>query len=192
MMTCGIYEIWIDKYFYQGSSFNIEDRIKRHQYELRNGIHGNKKMQNVFNKYEAFSWQILVECDKTSVRDYEQDYIDANWGDKKYLNASKSAYHPLQEKPWNKGLKGACSEETRKLMSEIKLGNTFKRGKKASENTRNIISKSLIGNTRRCVKVQYEGIQYSSIGEACEALGVSRKVFSRMLKNSKGGSLANF
>jgi group I intron endonuclease len=187
-MTCGVYEIWIDKYFYQGSSFNIEDRIKRHRYKLNNGIHGNKKMQNVFNKHsKAFSWQILVECDKSVTRDYEQDYIDANWGDKLYLNASKSAAHPLQDKPWNKGLKDTISDETRKVLSDKKLGNTFRRGKKASDETKSKLTSSLIGNKRRCVEIQYEGIQYASIGEACEALGVTRKVFSRMLKNTEGG-----
>ncbi len=87
----GIYEIWIGEYFYQGRSVNIENRTKVHLSELKKGIHGNKKMQNVFNKYKTFEYQVLVECEKSQCEKYEQDFIDANWGDKFCLNRLKSS-----------------------------------------------------------------------------------------------------
>ena len=93
-MTCGIYEIWIDKYFYQGSSNNIEKRINEHKRDLKNNKHINRKMQFIWNKYQVFEHQVLVECDKDFVLAYEQDYIDANWGDPKYMNLASNAAIP--------------------------------------------------------------------------------------------------
>jgi group I intron endonuclease len=121
-MTCGVYEIWIGNYFYQGSSQDIEIRINHHKNALERGAHSNRKMQNVWNKYKLFEYQILVECNDGLQKSYEQDYIDSNWEDKFYLNLNNSVYHPdrtgakhTQESinkmkeslkgkiPWNKG-----------------------------------------------------------------------------------------
>jgi hypothetical protein len=93
-MTCGVYEIWINKYFYQGSSKNIEKRIKQHKNELEKNKHINLKMQHIFNKYKTFEYQILVECDKSIFLCYEQDYINANWEDPNYMNLASNASIP--------------------------------------------------------------------------------------------------
>ena len=115
-MTCGIYEIWINDYFYQGSSKNIEQRIYDHKRELKKSRHDNPKMQSVYNKYNTFEYQILVECDEVALLKWEQDYIDANWGDEKYLNLNPFAAKP----PGNKGKK--FSEEHKRKMSEANKG----------------------------------------------------------------------
>ena len=85
-MTCGVYEVWCGPYFYQGSSKNIELRWKQHRDDLSRGKHGNPKFQAAFNKYGWTDTGILVECEEHCVRAWEQDYIDANWGDEKFLN----------------------------------------------------------------------------------------------------------
>ena len=90
-MTIGIYEIWIGDYYYQGRSVRIEYRAKEHLWQLERGIHRNTKMQNVFNKYKTFEYQVLVECQKSECEKWEQDFIDTNWGDKFYLNCMKSS-----------------------------------------------------------------------------------------------------
>jgi len=127
-MTCGIYEIWIENYFYQGSSNNIERRIYHHKNNLEKSKHDNVKMQNVFNKYKTFEYQILAECDEDALFKYEQDYIDANWGDEKYLNLNSIAAKP----PSNKGKK--MSLETKHKLSEAKKGKTtWSKGKTFSD-----------------------------------------------------------
>lgn len=113
-MTCGIYEIWINDYFYQGSSKNIEQRIVSHKRQLKKSRHVNPKMQSVYNKYNTFEYQILVECDEVALLKWEQDYIDANWGDNKYLNVSPFANKP----PSALGVKR--SNKTKQKMSESK------------------------------------------------------------------------
>ena len=177
-MTCGVYEIWIDKYFYQGSSNDIESRIKRHLYMLKNNKHVNPKMQAVWNKYQVFQHHVLVECCESLIRIYEQDYIDANFGDKTYLNVSKSSKSPVTV-PWNKGLVGVYSEESKAKMSAARKGKPTNKGAVSDEGKANI-SKSLIGNSRRSKKVIYNDIEYKSIKEACEILCLSRKQFAKL------------
>tara|TARA_R110000822_G_scaffold20605_12_gene65934 strand:- start:183 stop:689 length:507 start_codon:yes stop_codon:yes gene_type:complete len=93
-MAC-VYEIWIGKYFYQGSTNNLEKRMKEHLTELQSNKHGNYKMQNVFNKYKTFDYQVLVECeDRNMAYQYEQDFIDASIGLEFYLNLNPRASAP--------------------------------------------------------------------------------------------------
>jgi len=132
-MTCGIYEIWIGDYFYQGSSNNIERRISAHKHYLKKSCHDNNKMQNVYNKYKTFEYQILAECDEVALLNLEQDYIDANWGDEKYLNLAPSAWKP----PGMKGRK--CSDETKHKIAESR------KGMKASDETKRKLSESHMG-----------------------------------------------
>ena len=90
-MICGVYEIWIGNYFYQGSSKDIKKRMYQHLYSLKKGDHCNIYMQNVYNKYKSFEWKTLVECDDRDLAyKYETDFIEANYGLKNYLNVTKT------------------------------------------------------------------------------------------------------
>ncbi len=91
-MTCGVYEVWCGPYFYQGSSKNIESRWAIHRRDLMAGKHYNPKFQRAFNKYGWTDEAILVECGVHARFQWEQDYIDANWGDEKYLNVNPRAW----------------------------------------------------------------------------------------------------
>lgn len=53
MQTSGVYQITslIDKKVYIGSSYNIEQRIKKHISALNNRKHINRYLQNCWNKY---------------------------------------------------------------------------------------------------------------------------------------------
>jgi|688.fasta_scaffold291054_2 group I intron endonuclease len=90
-MACGVYELWFGPYFYQGSSRNIDRRIKAHLKSLSNGKHDNPKMQRVYDKYGHTDKCILIECEDGAHWGWEQQFIDANWGDEKYLNLTKIA-----------------------------------------------------------------------------------------------------
>lgn len=78
-MTCGIYLIsnLINNKVYVGQSVNIEKRWTQHKRELRNNIHGSKKLQNAWNKYgeENFEFSIACECEEKQLNTLEQYYV---------------------------------------------------------------------------------------------------------------------
>jgi hypothetical protein len=88
----GIYKITVKgkskEYFYVGSSVNIYNRLHEHSSKLKRGIHSNPIMQNLCNKYgiEAFSCEILEECQQEVLTQKEQSYIDLT---NPYINITK-------------------------------------------------------------------------------------------------------
>lgn len=76
----GIYCITntVNKKQYIGSSKNIYYRLKRHQSELRRGIHANPYLLNSYIKYGAnfFTVSILEEVPLELLTKKEQEYID--------------------------------------------------------------------------------------------------------------------
>ena len=76
---CGIYKILNIKtnMFYIGSSKNIYDRLHIHFFRLKRNKHGNKHLQNSFNKHgiENFSYEILEFCNIENQFIKEQEYI---------------------------------------------------------------------------------------------------------------------
>ncbi len=117
-MIC-VYEIWIGEYYYHGQTNDIVRRMKEHLAHLINGNHYNKFMQRVYNKYKTFEYQILVECsDKTIADVYEQDFINANWGLREYLNLAETVKSP----PSGKGKKKRPQTEEHKRNAGIAKG----------------------------------------------------------------------
>jgi group I intron endonuclease len=80
LKTCGIYCITntSNKKQYIGSSKNIYHRLKRHQSELRRGIHANPHLQNSYNKHgkNCFEVSILEEVPVELLVQKEQEYIN--------------------------------------------------------------------------------------------------------------------
>ena len=85
-MTCGIYTIEIDNWFYIGSSLDIEKRISKHLSLMKCGKHFNAKVQNVWNKYQDFNWGILKECEQEELLTFEQKFLDNNFHKENCLN----------------------------------------------------------------------------------------------------------
>lgn len=77
----GIYMIWFDNdkfgHCYIGQSVNIEKRRREHRYELKAGIHVNKYMQHVYDKYgkESMHFELLCECEENKLDEMEEYYI---------------------------------------------------------------------------------------------------------------------
>lgn len=78
-----IYEIQIGEYFYVGSTKSKGKRKSRHLSTLKKGKHFNKFMQNVYDKYEAYNFKVLVECktlddmkyiEEETIKDYKSKY----------------------------------------------------------------------------------------------------------------------
>lgn len=78
-MTCGIYCICntANDKKYIGQSVNVEERLRRHKYELLNNKHFNKHLQRAWNKYgeDNFTFEQVVACDMEHLDMYERLYI---------------------------------------------------------------------------------------------------------------------
>jgi predicted GIY-YIG superfamily endonuclease len=80
-MKIGIYKIvnLINNKVYIGSSKNIEYRITKHKYNLRQNCHINKHLQSSYNKYgeENFKFEIVTLTKESILRKAEQIYINS-------------------------------------------------------------------------------------------------------------------
>lgn len=63
---------------YIGQSVNVDDRWRKHRYELNKGSHDNSYLQNSWNKYgeEYFNFYILEYCSLDLLDEKERYYID--------------------------------------------------------------------------------------------------------------------
>lgn len=79
-ISSGIYQIKnkINGKLYIGSAVDLLKRKSHHFWHLRKGIHGNGHLQSAYNKYghDAFSFEILLFCDRKDLVFYEQTVID--------------------------------------------------------------------------------------------------------------------
>ena len=114
MENIGIYRIQIGPYYYLGQSAELKTRKNKHLWHLEKGTHVNPKMQAVYDKYQDFSFKVMIECDIDQLDYLEQSALDVHWGYDDCMNICKDA-----EATW-RGLKH--SEETKKKMSEAVKG----------------------------------------------------------------------
>ena len=72
---CGIYMIRNveNDMNYIGCAIDIDKRWKNHMYLLKNGVHKNKRLQNVYNKYgkDIFEYSVIQECDLENIKNME-------------------------------------------------------------------------------------------------------------------------
>lgn len=97
---------------YIGSAFSFKRRWKHHKFQLNRGAHDSKYMQHSWLKYgaDAFTFEILVVCDKAQVLMYEQIFLDA----------LKPAFNTCKVAGSNAGVKH--TEETRAKLSKAQRG----------------------------------------------------------------------
>lgn len=77
-MTCGIYlgspkNCLTDK-VYIGQSTDIYSRIRRHNSDMKLGVH-SKKMQEAYASFGDFEWEIICECSEGELDSKETYYI---------------------------------------------------------------------------------------------------------------------
>lgn len=154
MATPGIYSITskANSKVYIGSSTNMEWRWYNHQLDLRKGRHGNKHLQNHFNKYglDDLVFDVLdVEPDQTLRLGLEQLLITALFGDGCF-NQSRDAQAVMTGRKH--------SPETQAKMSAAHKGKTFSpehkakiaaaaRGRTHSQETKTKVSVAQLGRT---------------------------------------------
>lgn len=137
MVRSGVYRIAIERdgcrpMFYIGQATNITSRRNRHIQDLRRGKHKNRRLQRVFNKYgeKAFSFTIVLICEKAALTMYEQIVLDFYPADQTYNFCrecvTSRAGVPLSKSHRSRIAKAAigkkASEETRGRISEGRKG----------------------------------------------------------------------
>ena len=146
MENVGIYRIQIGPYYYLGQSADLKRREKAHLYRLKKGKHTNPKMQAVWEKYQDFSFKVMIECDIDQLNHLEQSALDIHYGYDDCMNIAKDAQAS------RRGM--THSEESKRKMSEAQKGkrkgkeNTFY-GKHHSEDTKRKISEANQDKTLR-------------------------------------------
>lgn len=149
----GIYIItctYNDKH-YIGRSKDMKRRLAKHKAELKHNVHKNEHLQRAFNKYgddyfifdtlEEYSIDILCSmehywCNVLDSHNREFGYNTLPTGPVGHTSHSEETKNKIGNMnrgrmPPNKGLH--VSEESRKRMSECKLGNTYNKGIPMSE-----------------------------------------------------------
>lgn len=146
MNTSGIYKIAnkITGDFYIGSAVNLNKRFISHKSRMRTHKHGNKYLQNVYDKYGLKNLEfIIIEKVSNNLIKREQHYIDTL--NPKY-NLRRTAesnigirFGPMAEETKlkislsNKGHRH--SEETKNKISNFHKGNSYWLGKKHKQTT---------------------------------------------------------
>jgi len=120
----------IDFKIYVGSTKNMRQRVRRHRYDLKKGVHKNPHLQNAYNKYgkRNFVYFSLQKWDIFSLKDAEQHWIDffKSYDREFGYNHQPAAYS-------NKGVK--LSEKTRKKIGDFFRGKpkTIEQNKKNAD-----------------------------------------------------------
>lgn len=146
---CGIYIITCicnDKH-YIGKSNDIKRRLSKHRCELKANVHPNTHLQSAINKYgiDNFKFDILEECHITSINEMEHYWCNIINTHNRLFGYNKLPTGPIghtthseeTKQKMSISLKGkglgikrkACSEETKRKISEANKGNTAFKGK---------------------------------------------------------------
>lgn len=171
----GVYEIRHlgSNAVYYGSAVCVSGRLNTHRRELRNGVHPNKHLQNVYNKYDGDLVFSLVElCSRSELRKLEQKYIDSHT-EGKLLNADlhvcelapAEVHSTRMQKAW-----AARSEETKTEMAK-KVSATLKQ--RYSEDA-SMLSKAQANLAKARASEAYKNNHQSEYAVKCRTEGVLR------------------
>lgn len=163
ILYAGIYSITCKENgkVYIGRSVQIPVRKKRHEYDLRDGIHTNEELQKDYDLYgkDSFEFELIEEVP----RDISSEELDAL--EVKYIkeyNSFNEGYNMTEGGFGNTGR--TFSEKVRKKMSESHIKNGTGRNNKK--------------------KIIINGVEYEGIGETAEKLGMSRGDLDKLLKDT--------
>lgn len=179
-MDCaGIYKISIGSNFYFGSAVVLKHRKWSHITDLRRRKHSNRRMQNAFNKYGEFAFEVveIVDYDgdgfKSALLSREQHYIDNHFSNERCMNLSPTAGNCL-------GIKH--TEEARKNMSRAHIGLALGMfhphyGKPKSDETRRKLSDAL------------KGVPYSEERKKAHKKTMNKKSFRDAISKAQTGRI---
>jgi group I intron endonuclease len=151
MLKSGVYRIDLgNEWFYVGSSQNVRIRERDHRAELQRGCHGNRIMQNVFDKYGGFEFTVLGRYPVDQIIEREQLLLDQHCQDPKCVNiATVAGTSPMAGRKHSDFSKAkiSASKTGRKLavehVAKISAGN---KGKKRTPEWRAALSAAGMGH----------------------------------------------
>ena len=155
---------------YFGSSKEVNKRLQKHKYSLRNNKHENSRLQSCWNKYgeDSFIFKILKEVPREEQYAKEQVLLDLYYDKPWCMNLNPSAGGPPQFTP----------EVLEKLTGE----NNHFYGKQHTDESILKMPQS------KQVKVAYEDGKtevYRSIKKTAETFGISREALRDYLSRYK-------
>ena len=184
-MKTGIYKITnpITNDFYIGSAINIEKRWQTHRDTLKRKKHKNIHLQRAYDKENiSFIFEILELCDKNTLIEREQSYIDN----------LKPKYNICRQAKSSLGVKR--SEETKKKLSIINTGKKQSKetiqkrveklkGQKRSDEVKKKFSEAKKGDKNPIFKSgwgkQIEAMRQSNIGKKRDSSIVEKIIKKR-------------
>ena len=124
-MTSGIYLLFVNKWFYVGSSVNLTNRKSSHLSLLKKDKHPNIILQRSFNKNNNFKFTILFETVPGCTLKAEQPFID------RWRKNGKCANIALDARAASRGRK--LSEDHKRKIGLASKGRKVPHIKKAFE-----------------------------------------------------------
>lgn len=166
----GIYKITCkeNQKVYIGKSVNIKVRWCRHRYDLRDGIHWNKQMQQDYNKYglAGFKFEIVwtrpKEASDHSLEELEKRFISEN-------NSFEMGYN--ETLGGNGNLGKVFSDEARANMSK---------GQKGRKQSKETIAK--ISNSKK-KRLWINGELHLGVGATALKLGIDQGTLLKRLRS---------
>lgn len=162
----GIYKITntIDGKIYIGQSIDIKHRRCCHEYDLRNQRHKNSHLQRAYNKNpDAFVFEIECTCKEEDLNNLEVFYIQ------KYNSTDPRLGYNLDA---GGGGQGRMSEETKKKLSQSKIGNQSMKGIKLSDEWKKHLSEAQPHKKKvECIET---GEIFDSFADAARKTGLNR------------------
>ena len=162
----GIYKITntIDGKIYIGQSIDIKHRRCCHEYDLRNQRHKNPHLQRAYNKNpDAFAFEIECTCKEEDLNNLEVFYIQ------KYNSTDPRLGYNLDA---GGGGQGRMSEETKKKLSQSKIGNQSMKGIKLSDEWKKHLSEAQPHKKKvECIET---GEIFDSFADAARKTGLNR------------------
>ena len=162
----GIYRIDVGGTYYYGQAADLYHREAHHRSRLNARGHANPQLQNAYDKYDEFSFKVVLRCETNELDRYEQFFLDAYQPLKKCANVCPTANSVRGRKH---------TDETR-----AKIGAAHKGRPKGPES----IAKMRASKQKHTYLVtRTDGTQreYKSYGGIVEAYGISKSQVARLV-----------
>lgn len=157
-MSAVVYELLVGDKKQIGSTGRLDQRMNEHKKALETGKHYNRKMQNTYNKYKSFEYQVL-SYHRTREEAYieEQRLLDIYFETDKYLMLNSKATVP----PILRGDKNPFSrkEVIKQLIETKKQNGSLARSKE----TRSRISAANKGRKQSEEEIEKRSLALKSI-----------------------------
>jgi len=133
-----IYRIDIGPKYYYGQTIRPKDRRTHHSAHLRRGTHCNPHMQNSYDKYGTFSFNlVLTVFDSANLDDIEQGFLDDHVDEKECMNVSRTASGKTFSEKFRSKISAAhkgriVSAETRARISAAGKGRKYSKEARAN------------------------------------------------------------